>query len=186
MYRPAFAPSKLRLNYEKTWQTLTRLFKQPGLIKPAKRPEHLEEALAPQKFKLPKIKGNVVHTMKEIVNIFIANYQKAPGPLNLAIQTTRQGLMKRGNNHDPKTAYRHVLALIEAGFLRGKVQIKGGLQLLINPACLVFDAAPAVAAAALAPLLTPTVAPVALTPAQGLASLLAASPKLNGNRWKTS
>ncbi|MVN76919.1 hypothetical protein GO988_11345 [Hymenobacter sp. HMF4947] len=186
MYRPAFAPSKLRLNYEKTWQTLTRLFKQPGLIKPAQRPEHLEEALASQKFKLPKIKGNVVHTMKEIVNIFIANYKKASGTINLAIKTTRRGLMKRGSNHDPKTAYRHILALIEYGFLRGKVQIKGGLQLLINPACLVFDASPAEAAAALAPSYPQAPAMPTVSPAEGLASLLAFASKSTQKRGKPS
>ncbi len=185
MYRPAFIP-KLRLNYAKTWSRLTHLFSQPESIRPAQAPAHLIEVLAPQQFSLPKLKGNVVHTMKEIVNIFIANYQKAAGPINLAIQTTRAGLMKRGNNRDPKTAYRHILALIEYGFLRGKVQVKGGLQLLLNPALFVFDAAPAVAAAALAPIVTPTVAPVAPTPTQGLASLLAAAANLNGTMWKTS
>ena len=186
MYRPAFNPHKLRLNYAKTWQRLTQLFSQPESIRPAAAPAHLVDALAPQKFKLPKLRGNVVHTMKEIVNIFIANYQKAAGPISLAIQTTRAALMKRGNNKDPKTPYRHILALIDSGFLRGKVQVKGGLQLLLNPALLVFDAAVAVADAALAPLVSPAVAPVAPTPAQGLASLLAASPKFDGIMWITS
>ena len=59
-------------------------------------------------------------------------------------------MAKAGNNRDPKTAYRHILALIEYGFLRAKVQVKGGLQLLLEPALFVFEAAPAVAAAALA------------------------------------
>jgi hypothetical protein len=185
MYRPAFVPAKLRLNYEKTWSNLTHLFRQPGRIRPEARPEHLTEALAGQKFKLPQLKGNVVHTMKEIVNIFIAQYKKAPSS-TLAIKTTRVGLMKRGNNHDPKTAYRHILALIEYGFLRGKVQIKGGLQLLLNPACLVFDATPAVTAAALAPSYPP--APVAplVTPAQGLASLFAVAQNLAQNGLRTT
>ena len=185
MYRPAFIP-KLRLNYAKTWATITRLFERPESIRPPAAPAHLAEALSPQQLKTPKLKGNVVHTMKEIVNIFIANYQKAAGPINLAIQTTRVGLMKRGNNRDPKTAYRHILALIEYGFLRGKVQVKGGLQLLLNPALFVFDAAPAVAAAALAPAYPTIPAPVAETPTQGLASLLVSAANLNGTMWKTS
>ncbi len=186
MYRPAFVPAKLRLNYEKTWRNMTHLFQEPSRIRPETRPEHLADALAGQKFKLPKLKGNVVHTMKEIVNIFIANYKKAPSSTNLAIKTTRVGLMKRGNNHDPKTAYRHILALIEYGFLRGKVQIKGGLQLLINPACLVFDATTEVVAATLAPSLP--LAPVAplVTPAEGLASLFAAAQNLTQKGLRTT
>lgn len=178
MYRPAFVPTKLRLNYEKTWQALSRLFKQPDLIRPAETPKNLAEALAPQKFKLPKLRGNVVHTMKEILTIFIAEYKKAKGPLNLAIKTTRVGLMKRGFNRDPKTAYRHILALIQYGFLRGKVQVKSGLQLLINPACVVFDASPVETAAALAPSYPPAPVLPTMNPAEALAGLRAVAQNL--------
>ena len=183
MYRPAFTP-KLRLNYAKTWAQLLRLVREPRLIAPAPTPAHLVDALLPQQtVKLPQLKGNLVHTLKEIVRIFIAHWTAARTSINLAIQTTRTAMAKAGNNRDPKTAYRHILALIEYGFLRGKVQVKGGLQLLLAPALFVFDAAPAVAQAALAPHYP---APVAPTPAQGLAGLLAAASNLNGQMWKTS
>lgn len=171
MYKPTYIP-KLRLNYAKTWACIKELLRQPERIRPEAAPAHLLDALAPQKVKTPKIKGNVVHTMKEIVNIFIANYQKATKPLNLAIQTTRAALAKRCSNKDPKTAYRHVLALIEHGFLRGKVHVKGGVQLLLNPALLVFDAAPAVARAAVAPSAPAGPALVPATAQETQASLL--------------
>jgi hypothetical protein len=186
MSRPAFA-AKLRLNYSKTWAKLLSFVNQPKLIQPAATPAHLVDALAPQQtIKLPQLKGNLVHTLKEIVRIFMNEWTKARGPINIAIRTTRTSLMKSGSNRDPKTAYRHILALIEYGFLRGKVQVKGGLQLLLNPALFVFDAAPEVTAAALAPTQLVSPAPAAITPAQGLASLLAAAQNFTGNMWKTT
>lgn len=186
MYRPAFVP-KLRLNYSKTWAKLLQFVRQPHLIAPAPTPRHLVDALSPQQtIKIPQLKGNLVHTLKEIVRIMMANWSSARTAINLAIFTTRTAMAKAGNNRDPKTAYRHILALIEYGFLRGKVQVKGGLQLLLEPALFVFDAAPAVAQAALAPNYPSLATPVAESPAQGLAGLLAAAQNLNGNLWKTS
>lgn len=148
MYRPPFA-AKLRINYSKTWAKVKRLFKQPAAIRPDAAPEHLTVVLAPQKAKRPQLKGNVAHTMKEILNIFLANWREAARPINIAIRTTRMSLAKRCQNRDPKTAYRHILTLIDFGFLRAKVHIRGGLQLLINPDLLVLDAAPSVAKAVL-------------------------------------
>jgi hypothetical protein len=186
MYRPAFVP-KLRMNYEKTWANVKRLIAQPALIKPAAAPAHLEEALHPQQtIKLPQLRGNLVHSLKEIVRIMMNQWSNARTAINLAIMTTRTSIAKAGSNRDPKTGYRHIMALIEYGFLRGKVQVKGGLQLLLNPALFVFDAARIVAAAALEAI-APTTAPVAaVSPAQGLASLLAAAQNLKGSLWKTS
>ena len=186
MYRPAFTP-KLRLNYKKTWARLQSLLNTPSLIRPAALPAHLVDALAPQQtVKLPQLKGNLVHTLKEIVRIFIAEWEAARTAINLAIFTTRTSIAKAGRNRDPKTGYRHILALIEYGFLRGKVQVKGGLQLLLEPTLFVFDAAPGVAQQALAPSSSPAPAPVAASPTQGLAGLLAAAQNLNGTMWKTS
>jgi hypothetical protein len=186
MYRPAFIP-KLRLNFSKTWAQVLSLVRQPERIAPAPTPAHLVDALSPQQtVKRPQLKGNLVHTLKEIVRIFIADWTAARTSINIAIKTTRTAMAKAGNNRDPKTAYRHILALIEYGFLRGKVQVKGGLQLLLEPALFVFDAAPAVAAAALAPSQPQPTTLLAPTPAAGLASLLAAAENLNGNRWITS
>ena len=186
MYRPAFVP-KLRLSYAKTWAQLLRLLRQPELIQPAPAPAHLHAALHPQQtIQLPQLRGNLVHTLKEIVRIMMAEWQAARTAINLAIFTTRTAIAKAGNNRDPKTGYRHILALIEYGFLRGKVQVKGGLQLLLNPALFVFDAAPLVAQAALEPTQPEAAAPVAASPAQGLASLLAAAQNLTGKQWKTS
>lgn len=186
MYRPAFVP-KLRLNYAKTWSNVLKYVRNPKLIAPAPTPAHLVDALHPQQtVKIPQLKGNLVHTLKEIVRIMLANWNASRTAINLAIFTTRTAMAKAGNNRDPKTAYRHILALIEYGFLRGKVQVKGGLQLLLEPALFVFDAAPAVAQAALAPAYPAIPTLVAPTPAQGLASLLGAAQNLNGNLWKTS
>jgi hypothetical protein len=186
MHRPAFIP-KLRLDYAKTWAKLRALLRDPRPIRPAQTPAHLVDALAPQKtVKLPQLRGNLAHTIKEIVRIMIAEWTAARTAINLAIFTTRTSIAKAGNNRDPKTGYRHIMALIEYGFLRGKVQVKGGLQLLLEPALFVFKAAPAVAQAALTPRFSPAPAQVDSTPAAGLASLLAASQNLNGNRWKTS
>ena len=150
MHRPAFIP-KLRLNYDKTWATVMRFLDKPALIKPEPAPAHLEEFLHPQQtVKLPQLRGNLVHTLKEIVRIMMAQWARAKTAINLAIFTTRTSIAKAGRNRDPKTGYRHIMALIEYGFLRGKVQVKGGLQLLLNPALFVFDAASSVAAAAVA------------------------------------
>ena len=81
MYRPAFIP-KLRISYAKTWAAVTRAVRQPALVRPAPTPAHLVDALAPQKtIKRPQLKGNLVHTLKEIVAIFLADWQRAPGPL---------------------------------------------------------------------------------------------------------
>jgi hypothetical protein len=178
MTRPAFT-AKLRINYTKTWAQLTRLFKNPAPIRPKQAPAHLAEALAPQvKFKLPRLKGNVWHTMKEIINIFMAEWRTSARPINVAIRTTRTSLAKRCGNLDPKTAYRHILALIEHGFLRAKLHVRGGLQLLLNPDLIVFDAAPAVVQATM----QPSPAPVAdMTPAQGLASFLALAKNFSQN-----
>ena len=186
MYRPAFLP-KLRLNYAKTWVRLLSLLRDPHSMQPAPTPAHLVDALAPQKtVKLPQLRGNLAHTLKEIVRIMMAEWKKASTAINLAIFTTRTSIAKAGNNRDPKTGYRHIMALIEYGFLRGKVQVKGGLQLLLNPTLFVFDAAPKVAQEALVPSSSPEPAPAAPSPAQGLAGLLAAAQNLNGNMWKTS
>ena len=186
MYRPAFVP-KLRMNYQKTWANVMRLLDKPSLIKPEPAPAHLEAFLHPQQtVKLPQLRGNLVHTLKEIVRIMMAEWAGARSAINLAIFTTRTSIAKAGRNRDPKTGYRHIMALIEYGFLRGKVQVKGGLQLLLNPALFVFDAAQNVAAAALAATQPPLPPVAAESPAQGLASLLAAAQNLNGNMWKTS
>jgi hypothetical protein len=186
MYRPAFVP-KLRMNYKKTWANVLRLIAQPALIKPEPAPAHLQEFLHPQHtIQLPQLRGNLVHSLKEIVRIMINQWENSRTAINLAIRTTRTSIAKAGSNRDPKTGYRHILALIEYGFLRGKVQVKGGLQLLLNPALFVFDAARVVTAAALEAL-EPTSPPVAaVSPAQGLAGLLAAAQNLKGNMWKTS
>jgi hypothetical protein len=172
-FGPAFS-AKLRINYLKTWAAFTRVIKNLRTVAPDATPEHLRAALAPQKtIKRPQIKGNVVHTAKEILTIFLDLWKRAPKAINLAIRTTRAGLAKRCQNRDPKTAYRHILALVDAGILRAKVHVKGGLQLLLNPALIVFDAAPA-QALALAPA-SPVVAPAApaCTPEQGMAALRA-------------
>lgn len=175
MHRPAFIP-KLRLNYQKTWEQLKRLVAQPQLIAPPPAPAHLQAALHPQQtVKLPQLRGNLVHTLKEIVRIFMAEWSRARTAINLAIYTNRTAMAKAGSNRDPKTGYRHILALIEYGFLRGKVQVKGGLQLLLEPRLFVFDAAPAVAAAAVAP---PPAPVAACTPEEGLAGLLSLAQHL--------
>lgn len=166
MYRPPFV-TKLRINYSKTWAMVTRLLKQPASIQPDATPMHLVEALAPQKAKRPQLKGNVAHTMKEILNIFLANWREASRPINIAIRTTRMSLAKRCQNRDPKTAYRHILTLIEYGFLRNKVHIRGGLQLLINPEILIWDAAPAVVKATLTQSFPESEVSLGITPEQG-------------------
>jgi hypothetical protein len=170
MYRPPFAV-KLRINYSKTWAKVTRLFKQPSAILPDPAPVHLAEALAPQKVKRPQLKGNVAHTMKEILNIFLADWRKAARPINIAIRTTRMSLTKRCQNRDPKTAYRHILTLIDYGFLRAKVHIRGGLQLLINPDLLIWDAAPAVVKAVLTPSFHEPKGLLGISPEEGLNEL---------------
>jgi hypothetical protein len=183
MYRPDSLLTKRRIDYSKTWYRLAQLFKNPASIRPDALPEHLAAVVQPTyKFKLPRLKGNVYQTMKEIIAIFMADWQRATRPIHVAIRTTRTSLAKRCSNADPKTAYRHILTLIEHGFLRAKVQVKGGLQLLINPDVLVFDGATAVGAPA--PQAAPKVAPAAsqapLGPTTtGLASLLALAAKIS-------
>ena len=177
MHRPDSLLAKLRIDYAKTWFRLAQLFKNPASIRPDALPEHLAAVATPTyKFKLPRLKGNVYQTMKEIIAIFMADWRRASRPINIAIRTTRTSLAKRCQNADPKTAYRHILTLIEHGFLRAKVQVRSGLQLLINPDLLVFDASTAQMVAT--PQAMPKVAPAASqAPAAasktGLDSLLA-------------
>jgi hypothetical protein len=173
MYRPAFS-AKLRIDYAKTWRAFTHAIKHPRAVLPDATPEHLRAALAPQKtVKRPQLKGNLVHTAKEILTIFLDLWKRAPKAINLAINTTRTSLAKRCQNRDPKTAYRHILALVDYGFLRAKVHVKGGLQLLLNPDLIVFDAAKAQALALASA--SPAAAPAApaCTPEQGMAALRA-------------
>ena len=168
---------KLRINYTSTWNRLMRLLKNPEPIRPEAVPAHLVVQQAPgPKFTLPQLKGNVWNTMKEILNIFLADWRRSTRAISLAIRTTRTSLAKRCGNRDPKTAYRHILTLIETGFLRGKAQVRGGLQLLLNPSLVVFDEPCQPLASTSGP--APRVAPAApqrpaVAPVQGLASLLA-------------
>jgi hypothetical protein len=167
---------KRRIHFSKTLARVAFLFKNPEEIKPDALPVHLAAVMAPTySFKLPQLKGNVFQTLKEIVAIFIRNWTTADRAINIAIRTTRTSLAKRCGNLDASTAYRHILTLIEHGFLRAKVQVKGGLQLLINPDLFVFEggnalSAPVAARTAMSP---PAAASKALGGiAGGLASLL--------------
>lgn len=176
MHRPDSLQLKARLDFDKTWTRLYRLWNNPASIRPAALPEHLESTRPAYSFKLPQLRGNVRHTMWEIMAIFMADWRRSARAITTGIRTTCTSLAKRCSNRDPKTAYRHILTLIEHGFLRAKVHVRSGLQLLINPAVLVFDAA--AAAVAPAPQPAPSVAPAApqaptSAPAPGLASLLA-------------
>lgn len=184
MYRPAFS-AKLRIDYAKTWAAFSRATTNPQLVQPTTMPEHLVAALAPQKtVKRPRFKSNVVHTASTIISIFIADWNRAKKAINLAIFTTRTSLTKRCKNSDPKTAYRHILTLIDYGFLRAKVHVRGGLQLLLNPDLIVFDArSGSLPAAAPASPVVALEAP-ACTPEQGMAALraLAQNFGLNSRR----
>lgn len=174
MYRPdsLLTAAKRRINFSKTLANVAFLFKNPEKIAPDARPTHLAAVVEPSySFKLPQLKGNVFQTLKEIVAIFMRNWTTADRAINVAITTTRTSLAKRCGNLDPKTAYRHILTLIEHGFLRAKVQIKGGLQLLLNPDLFVFEGGNVISAPAAAR--TSTVAPAAVSSAMGgLGSLL--------------
>ena len=190
MYKPAFLPddSKPFLNFTKTWSKLYRLLQNPAPIAPKPLPAHLAEATSGgRKQKLPVIngKGSVTNLMEAVMHIFLGKWKESKTAINLAIYTTRTSLAKRIHKKDPKTAYRHILALIEAGFLRAKVQVKGGLQLLLNPDLLVFEGGRAVGGPDMAAAVrsVPTTAPVvpsALMQA-GQANLLALAAHYNQN-----
>ena len=139
-YNPAL-PRKVRLLWSQSFAKLYQLFKDPSTIKPQALPEHMLLALGYTRLKrpLPRLKGNVQQTMKEILTIFMKTWNNTKHPINLAIFTNRASLAKRCGNWDPQTAYYHILTLIEHGFLRAKVRTARGLQLLLNPEYLVFD-----------------------------------------------
>lgn len=146
MHKPPYIPhfsAKTRINYKATWTKLTQLLRNPGPILPADVPADVLEAFGYRRIKreLPKCKGNVHHTMKEILRIFLAQWEKATRPINLSIRTHRASLAKTCGNRDPQTAYLHILTLIKHGFLRGKVRTGHGLFLLLNPALLVWHGA---------------------------------------------
>jgi len=174
MHRPDSL--KPRLDFSKTLSRVAYLFKNPASIRPDAAPAHLAAALEPTySFKLPLLKGNVFQTLKEIVAIFMKEWRESEKAISVAIRTNRTALAKRCGNLDPKTAYRHILTLIEHGFLRAKVQIKGGLQLLLNPDLLVFEQGRRVEATVAA--LPTRMAPAAVSSAMaglggGLSSLL--------------
>ena len=178
MYRPnsLALPAKLRIDYTKTLARTAWLFKNPESIRPDAVPAHLAAVVAPSySFKLPLLKGNVMNTLKELVVLFIKDWREAEKAINFAIRTNRTALAKRCGNWDPKTAYRHILCLIEHGFLRAKVQIKGGLQLLLNPDLFVFEKGQHMTVAVPAP--TTKVAPAAVSDAMaglgaGLSTLM--------------
>ncbi|WP_210521597.1 hypothetical protein [Hymenobacter terricola] len=189
MHRPAFIPdaAKPYLNFAKTWSKLYRLLQNPAPIQPKPLPAHLAAATSgARKQKLPVIngKGSVTNLMEAVMHIFMDKWSKADKAINLAIYTTRTSLAKRIHKKDPKTAYRHILALIEAGFLRAKVQVRGGLQLLLNPDILVFEggrvAGPDMGAALRSVPATAPMAPLALMQA-GQANLLALASFMNQN-----
>lgn len=188
MHRPPYVSGpKPFLNYLKTWAHLRRLLHNPAPIKPQPLPAHLAAVAAPVcKQKLPALngKGSVTAAMEAIMQLFMDAWKKADKAINLAIYTTRTSLAKRIYKSDPKTAYRHILVLMEHGFLRAKVQVRGGLQLLLNPDILVFEggrvSGPDMAAALRS---VPAAAPVA-SPAlaqAGKAALLAMASLFNQN-----
>ncbi len=188
MHRPAFVPEAVKpfLSFSKSWSKLRRLLQDPTPIKPQPLPAHLAVATGGPKQKLPAIngKGSVVHMMEAVMQIFMDKWTKAEKAINLAIYTTRTSLAKRIHKKDPKTAYFHILSLIEAGFLRAKVQVRGGLQLLLNPDILVFEggrvSGPDMGVALRS---VPAAAPVA-APAlaqAGMANLLAMAAFMNQN-----
>lgn len=161
MFRPD-SLVKLRIDYAKTFARVAYLFKNPASIRPDALPAHLAAAMGPTySFKLPLLKGNVFQTLKEIVAIFMKEWREAEKAINVAIRTTRTSLSKRCGNLDPKTAYRHILTLIEHGFLRAKVQVKGGLQLLLNPDLLVYEQGKRMSVSV--PVVTTSVAPAAVS-----------------------
>ena len=179
MYRPnSLARLKATINWGQTHQRLYRLLNNPAPIRPDAVPEHLVDVAKPSySFKVPQLRGNVRHTMEQIMNIFIENWRRATQAIPIAIRTTSKSLAKRCGNKDPKTAYRHILALIEHGFLRAKVHVQHGLQLLINPNLVAFDAA--TSTVVLYPNAAPSVAPAApQAPKTGLESLLALAAEM--------
>ena len=181
MHRPdSLQQLKQTIDYAKTWSRLYWLWNNPERIRPDALPEHLASMQSVRSFKLPQLKGNVRHTLWEIMTIFFADWRRAQRSINVAIRTTCTSLAKRCSNRDPKTAYRHILTLIEAGFLRAKVQVRSGIQLLINPDLLVFDGTSVRVAPTPKP--APSVAPAApvaatMAASSGLASLLALAAK---------
>lgn len=181
MYRPdSLRPLKRYLDYDRTWAMFWHLKKNPERIRPAAVPEHLLEFQPKRSFKLPRVKSNVMSTMEHIIHIFIGDWKRASRDINIAIRTTCTSLAKRCDNDDPKTAYRHILALIDAGWLRAKVHVRSGIQLLINPEIFVFSGTTTTVAATPKP--APSVAPVApagpvVAASSGMASLLALAAK---------
>ncbi|MCA8830551.1 hypothetical protein [Hymenobacter pini] len=178
MHRPNSFLKRL-IDWDKTNGLLSKLFKNPERIRPGALPEHLVGvATASYSFKLPQLRGNVQHTMWQIMSIFLKEWRTAKQPISIGIRTTCTSLAKRCGNKDPKTAYRHILTLIEHGFLRAKVHVRSGIQLLINPDLVVFDATAPVMAPQPQP--ATNVAPAAPQGAQtGLASLLALAAQVS-------
>lgn len=143
-YYPA-SPAKPALSWGKTWARLLQHFKDPSGLRPVPlADEDRAAAGAPRLARaLPALKGNVCHTMKEILRLFLKLWADAPRAVNLSLRTTYASLAKLCRNRDAKTAYLHVLALIEHGFLRAKQRLSHGVQLLLHPDLLVFEGTPA-------------------------------------------
>jgi hypothetical protein len=133
--------AKPTLSWEKTWARLFQFFKDPSALRPLPLSEEdrLVVGASHQQQVLPEVKGNVCHTMKEILRLFLKSWKDAPRAVNYSVRTTYTSLAKLCRNRDPKTAYLHVLALIEFGFLRGKQRLSRGVTLLLNPDLLVFE-----------------------------------------------
>ena len=143
MKKPPYQPqskSKPALLWKASFARLYQLFKDPSSLRPAAGSSQLPASGGqPLKRPLPRLKGNVYHTMKELLRLFMGAWKQATRPLNPSVRTTYSSLAQCCRNLDQKTAYLHVLTLLEHGFLRAKVRLSHGIQLLLHPDLLVFD-----------------------------------------------
>lgn len=131
-----------RIDFAGTWRKLSRAFDNPETVRPPEPPaevrELLEKTTPKRKLKLPQLRSNVYNTAVQVYAIFMQQWERYKGNISKAIVTTCLALAKRAKNRDPKTAYRHILALIEAGILKGKIRVYGRVELLLNEDLLVF------------------------------------------------
>lgn len=144
MKKPLQPPAPVVLpaiRWKETWARLYRLTQDPSPLRPP-APRAVRARPAPARG-IPQLKGNVCQTIKVIMNQYLREAARAPRTAEPSVFTSYAALAEQCFNYDPKTAYLHVLTLLEHGFLLAKVRRSRGVTLVLNPDLFVFDDPPA-------------------------------------------
>lgn len=122
---------KFTINFKKTLENLKATADKLRIAVPPKveggRPRYKEV-----------IKQSVFDTAEKVYAIHMREHKKSSKPGTIDIKTKNLSLAKYCRNSE-RTIRRHIETLIKHGFIRAKARLGHGIQLLLNPAILVYD-----------------------------------------------